>query len=197
MNRKDIEKVAEDLIQEFGITTRPVPVHIIANNKGCVVKEFDDDKNGVSGVFMVNDNVPTIGFNVNQSKVRQRFTIAHELGHFMLHSINDPNEVFVDNNAFAPLFRDENSSTGTHILEQQANAFAAALLMPEKFVVEEIKNMNLDLSDDEPNGLKELASKFNVSELAMSFRLVNLHLVQNNNINKRKADTFKNFNFNL
>jgi len=193
MNRKDIEKKAEKLIDDLGINAIPISVDKIAVHAGCQVKPFNDDKDGVSGVFMVKDGVPMIGYNGNQSPVRQRFTIAHELGHFILHNSNDPREVFVDHNTF-PLFRDENSSTGASIIEQQANAFAAALLMPEKFVTAEIKNLNLDLTDESP-ALTELAKKFDVSLMAMSIRLVNLHLVHGNGSNKRKTTSFGNFDF--
>lgn len=200
MIRKDIEKAAEKLIEELGINERPVPVDKIAQHKGCVVKHFDDDRDGISGVLMVNENVPTIGYNYNQSKVRQRFTIAHELGHFILHSNNDPKEVFVDNHTYNHtylLFRDHNSSTGSSVIEQEANAFAAALLMPQKFLAEEIKNLHFDLSDEDSPALAELALKFNVSTLAMSIRLANLHLVQSHSPNKLKGPSFKGFNFEL
>ncbi len=61
------------------------------------------------------------------STVRQRFTIAHELGHFFLHRASST--VFVD---AAPIFfRDESSSNGSQREEIEANAFAAELLMPE------------------------------------------------------------------
>lgn len=197
MNRKDIETAAEKLIEEFGIKETPVPVHEIAASKGCYVQHFIDDRDGrdgLSGVFMVNDNVPTIGFNYDQSKVRQRFTIAHELGHFILH-YNDPKEVFVDNKPYA-LFRDYNSGTGSDIMEQQANAFAAALLMPQRFLVEEIKKLDidLDLTDDESPGLAKLADKFNVSKLAMSIRLANLDSVRHS-YTKRRITPFRDLDF--
>jgi Zn-dependent peptidase ImmA (M78 family) len=193
MNRSDIEKAADKLIRELGINEMPIPVEKIAVHAGCQVKAFDDDKDGVSGVFMVQNSVPVIGYNCNQSPVRQRFTIAHELGHFILHNHNDPNEVYVDHNTY-PLFRDQNSSTGASIIEQQANAFAAALLMPEKLVVEEIRNINFDFTDESP-ALSELALKFNVSTMAMSIRLVNLHLVHGNSPNKRKTTPFRDIDF--
>jgi hypothetical protein len=66
--------------------------------------------------------------------------------------------------------------------------------MPEKLVVEEIKNLNMDLTDESP-ALAELARKFNVSTMAMSIRLVNLHLVHGNGSNKRKITPFQGFDF--
>ena len=193
MNRTDIEKAAEKLIDELGISEMPIPVEKIAEHAGCIVKPFDDDKDGISGVFMVKNSVPTIGYNSKQSLVRQRFTIAHELGHFVLHNNNDPRNVYVDHNTY-PLFRDQNSSTGSSLIEQQANAFAAALLMPEKLVVNEVKNLNVDLTDESP-ALSELASKFNVSMMALSIRLATLHLIHGNGPNKRKTTSYSDFSF--
>ena len=189
MNRKEIEKAAEKLIQDLGINEAPIPVQQIAEGIGCLVKAFRDDTDGVSGVFMMNNNTPMIGYNSNQSEVRQRFTIAHELGHYILHNNNDPKEVFVDHKTLA-LFRDENSSTGSSKIEQQANAFAAALLMPERFVTEEVKNINVDLTDESPE-LSRLAKKFNVSTIAMSIRLMNLHISNGHDSDKRKITSFR------
>jgi Zn-dependent peptidase ImmA (M78 family) len=57
--------------------------------------------------------------------------------------------------------------------EQEANAFAAALLMPIRLVQREIKNYNgFDLSDN--SMITELAKKFDVSMQAMSYRIFRL-----------------------
>jgi Zn-dependent peptidase ImmA (M78 family) len=61
------------------------------------------------------------------------------------------------------------------IYEREANAFAASILMPEKILIDEIKNQHIDLSDD--NNIQELAKLFNVSVSAMTFRLINLKLL--------------------
>ncbi len=59
--------------------------------------------------------------------------------------------------------------------EQEANAFAAALLMPEDLIKAEANKASFDLGDE--RGLKELAKIFDVSSAAMYFRLFNLHLI--------------------
>ncbi len=167
---KKIERITNNILEELNITKLPIPVDEIAKKRGLDIRAYDLGEN-VSGVLVMESGKGTIGFNPTESKVRQRFTIAHELGHYELHK--QDNGFFIDKE-FKMLFRDHNSSTGEHKKEQEANAFAAALLMPEKFVVKEIKNHNLDLSDED--SLKELAKLFNVSVPAMTYRVTNLNL---------------------
>ncbi len=173
MISKRIEKMISNILDDFGITKLPVPVEEIAKKRGLEIKAYDLGVN-VSGVLVMEAGKGTIGFNPNESKVRQRFTIAHELGHYEMHK--QDNGFFIDKE-FQVLYRDENSSTGELKKEQEANAFAAALLMPEKFVLKEIKNHSLDLSDE--NSMKELAKRFNVSVPALTYRIVNLNLLEN------------------
>lgn len=167
---KRIERITNSILEELGITKLPIPVDEIAKKRGLEIRAYDLGEN-VSGVLVMESGKGTIGFNPTESKVRQRFTIAHELGHYELHK--QDNGFFIDKE-FKMLFRDHNSSTGEYKKEQEANAFAAALLMPEKFVVKEIKNHNLDLSDED--SMKELAKLFNVSVPAMTYRVTNLNL---------------------
>ena len=91
----------------------------------------------------------------DEPAVRQRFTAAHELGHFVLHreSVGHKNE---DNY----LLRSEGMSNRQ---EAEANKFAASLLMPFDLIEEAMKS-----------GIttpKDLAKHFKVSEIAMSIRL--------------------------
>jgi Zn-dependent peptidase ImmA (M78 family) len=70
--------------------------------------------------------------------------------------------------------RDDQSSTGNDGEEIEANAFAAALLMPMQLMRQEIMKNKLDLDDDK--AVAELAKRFNVSSTAMSYRLGKLAL---------------------
>jgi Zn-dependent peptidase ImmA (M78 family) len=98
-----------------------------------------------------------IGVNSLHHPNRQRFTIAHELGHYCLHRDQ------IDRLVEKILFRDDG---GPDNIEWQANQFAARLLMPQ----EEIR-LNIQSGIRE---IDELARKFGVSSLAMQFRLRNL-----------------------
>lgn len=173
MLNKRIEKITTQILDEFKIHKLPIPVNEIAVKRGLEIKAYDLGED-VSGVLVIKDGLGFIGFNPTESKVRQRFTIAHELGHYELHNKQNESALFVDKQ-FKVEFRNHDSSTGEVIREREANAFAAALLMPEKLLVKEIKNHHFELSDDD--NLQELAKLFNVSVSAMTFRLMNLKLL--------------------
>ena len=159
-----IEKKTEELLKANDLYNVPVAVNKLAKKIGIKIKakDFDDD---VSGIFVMKDDKPFIAYNSNQGLNRRRFTIAHELGHFILHSRNKP--LFVDKKKEV-MFRNSESSTGEHMKEREANAFAAAILMPKRLIEQEIEN------SDDADIIEGLARKFKVSTQAMSFRLSNL-----------------------
>jgi Zn-dependent peptidase ImmA (M78 family) len=167
---KIIENQTLEILNELGISKLPIPIKQIAKERGIQIKpyKFDDD---VSGLLLLQNGNAIIGYDPLESSVRQRFTIAHEFGHFILHS--KVSGLFVDK-IFKVHFRDSESSTGENKKEKEANAFAAAILMPRNLLVNEINKSDYDLADD--SFLKELAKKFNVSTQAMSFRISNLRL---------------------
>lgn len=172
MTYKEVENLVNRVLRQSGIEDIPIPIEEIARLRGLQVRPYDLGKD-VSGVLVINKGRGTIGYNLSDPPVRQRFTIAHELGHFELHGKNG--ELFVDTTKhYSVLFRDQSSSTGEIQSEREANAFAAALLMPEKFLQREISKHNFDLTDE--NALKLLAHRFNVSTQAMTFRIANLEL---------------------
>jgi Zn-dependent peptidase ImmA (M78 family) len=170
MLSKRIEKVTLDILENLKINELPIPVEEIAKKRGLEIKAYDLGED-ISGALIIDRGKGTIGYSPKESKVRQRFTIAHELGHYELHK--QETGLFIDKE-FKILFRDGNSSKGEIKKEQEANAFAAALLMPEKLLVKEIKKNNFDLGDED--SLKQLAKLFNVSVSAISFRIANLNL---------------------
>ena len=104
--------------------------------------------------------------------MRQRFTVAHELGHLLLHGYTTPH---ADSN-FRVRFRDAESSTGSVREEIEANQFAAELLMPRELVAAQATRIGLDYAspDDDDPKLSRLARAFQVSKLALSIRLAGL-----------------------
>lgn len=129
-----------------------------------IAATFTDD---VSGYFVINDGQPVISYDVHASKTRMRFTMAHELGHFILHSKTQA--IFVDKTPKV-FFRNSASASGEVLKEREANAFAAALLMPKLLVLEQLKHVEADAI----KAVDALAEAFKVSSQAMSFRLSNL-----------------------
>ena len=129
-----------------------------------VQQEIMDDE--ISGLFVMKDGNPYIRYNFFEDPKRQRFTIAHELGHFVLHK---EIPLFVDKKNEKIMYRNSESTTGEIRKEREANAFSASLLMPAPFIKDEWQKMPFH---EEP--VEYLANIFNVSEQAMSFRLANL-----------------------
>ena len=119
---------------------------------------FSED---ISGLFFKKGDKLYLGVNSSHSEKRKRFTIAHEIGHFILHS-DEP--LHYDVKELESLhFRSENISD---LNEIESNSFAAELLMPEELVRE--------LIEKGVTSVKKLSEKFNVSEEAMRYRLINL-----------------------
>ena len=170
MISKKIEELAAQLLSELNINELPIPIRKIAELKGLIIHPFDLGTN-ISGVLVIDKEQGTIGINPLESPVRQRFTIAHELGHFLLHSESE--SLFVDKH-FKILFRSQGQSSKEIKKEQDANAFAAAILMPKNKLEEKINNSSLDLTDDE--AVKKIAQMFDVSVIAMTYRIANLHI---------------------
>lgn len=171
---RQIELRASRLAEKFSDKRKKhTDVKEIALKLGLQVTEHDLGDN-VSGVLYIGQGKGTIGYNKSESEVRRRFTIAHEIGHFILHRLE--HEIFVDRKEFKVLYRDDNSSTGEFQNEREANAFAAALLMPRTKLIKELEKMKLDLGDDKEDAIKELARIFKVSSQAMMYRISNLEL---------------------
>jgi Zn-dependent peptidase ImmA (M78 family) len=155
---------ADEVIAELAVTSAPVPVEKIARKLGVQVRyaPFDGE---ISGMSNVRDGVSIIGVNNLHHPHRQRFTLAHELGHVLLHADVLERHVHLDRGS---LYRNSLSSAGTDAREKVANAFASELLIPAPLLEHAIDD-RLDLEDDEAVG--RLAKRFKVSLAAMHYRL--------------------------
>lgn len=158
---KRIEAIANNLAQKCN-STLPVNPAKVARELGIEVfsKAMDDT---VDGVLAKNEENYQIFINNTLSKRRARFTVAHELGHYILHASSAP-----ENGGIVDYRRDLNSSFGIDAAEIEANNFAAALLMNAQSVSNEwacYKNIPV------------LADRFGVSEDAIKYRLKNLGLL--------------------
>ena len=101
---------------------------------------------------------------------RKRFTMAHELAHFLFHSDKIENGIN-DNKMYrsTPAGDLYNNQIGVEE-EIEANKFAAAVLMPEKFLKNEIKNVQ-EVND---SFLEKLSRKLQVSKAALKIRIDSL-----------------------
>jgi len=167
-NKEGARAKAAELLAQFNVRSAPVPVDRIVRGMGITVQyaPFDGD---LSGMAFVKDGKKIIGVNSLHSATRQRFTIAHELAHFVLHSERLESKVHVDKGV---LRRDTLASEGTDAVEIEANNFAAELLMPKSFLIDALAGKNLDLEDEE--AIATFAKKFKVSPMALQYRIQQL-----------------------
>jgi len=121
-------------------------------------------------VHMNEDGSAVIGINADHHPNRQKFTLAHEIGHYLLHA----EEGFHVDEKSPIAFRDGNSGLANDSWEVEANQFAAALLMPEKFLREDFRKLSHKSAED---AIEDLAQKYGVSMQAMSFRVQSLKML--------------------
>jgi Zn-dependent peptidase ImmA (M78 family) len=171
--RRTIETRAAEVLDMAGVTTAPILVEKVATHLGAVIRyqPFEHDVSGM--LFRSESGPPIIGVNSANAQVRQRFTIAHELGHLLLHK----GRRLILDRLVRINFRDATSSTATDTQEIEANAFAAALLLPQPLLRERLHWHLEDVQITDEQLVERLAKDFRVSRQAMEFRLVNLGLL--------------------
>ncbi|MFD7094191.1 ImmA/IrrE family metallo-endopeptidase [Streptomyces xanthophaeus] len=167
MAKADI--AARALLREFRIEEPPINPCDLARELDILVvpQRMDDD---VSGMLLRKDGSCVIGVNKAHSRERQRFTVAHELGHLRLH---EGRPLILDTDARVN-YRNSVSSMATDREEIDANRFAAALLAPEEMVRRAAQRISFRTTDDL---VRALAQQFLLSEMAMTYRLMNLGIV--------------------
>lgn len=155
----ELEELSTNILMNNDMLKIPVDVLKLAKLNDIRVYEADLEKN-ISGAIRYDkeDKKFEILINKNDSPVRQRFTIAHELGHFFLHKeILENEKIHIDIMYRMP---DEK--------EKEVDYFAGALLM-NKILLEKMY--------DEDTTILELAQLFKVSVSAMTVRLDILNLL--------------------
>jgi Zn-dependent peptidase ImmA (M78 family) len=174
MIREKLEEKAERTLRETDTYRVPVAIEVLAHRLNLAIQSEALGDN-VAGMLVVEGDRGAIGYNSTHALVRQRFTIAHELAHYLLHvKKNRKSQLFIDRHvAFR---RDGYSPGGVDHEEVEANQLGAALLMPMTLVQREVKKNDLNLDDEEAIGF--LAKRFHVSTAAMTNRLSNLGLLR-------------------
>jgi Zn-dependent peptidase ImmA (M78 family) len=155
--RKVAKSLAQKLIKSAGITQAPISLqrvieHLQTTHMLDVRRISLGDK--VSGLLVVcrevDEEYATIGFNINHSWYRRRFTIAHEIGHLILgHTCTK--------------IQGESSHN-----ETEANIFAGELLVPTNFIKTDFKNTP---------SLPDLCKLYRVSDQALTIKLMDVRLV--------------------
>jgi Zn-dependent peptidase ImmA (M78 family) len=165
------EAKAIDVLDELGLKNAlPVDVDEIAIALGADL-QYEAYEGDVSGMlYRYDGGTSVIGVNSRHALTRQRFTVAHEIAHLVMHK-GQP--MFVD--TFIRVNRRDGASNRE---EAEANAFAAELLMPRRLIEREVdKALNRQQTITAQELAAQLARLFKVSAEAMSYRLQNLGVV--------------------
>ena len=158
-SKRQIANIASDILRDYyGNDKYPIMVIELAKNIGLTVFKATFDRDDVSGMIEAQEGI--IYVSENDRINRQRFSIAHEIGHYALHYKGNLFEE-KDNKQHIS-YRDSLSSLGFSIKEIEANFFAANLLMPE----DKIKDLHHNGYD-----INQMANFFGVSSIAIGHRL--------------------------
>jgi Zn-dependent peptidase ImmA (M78 family) len=156
--KQEATEAAQQVLEKHWGRSIPIDPAQVAKSMGIeVVSAFLDPD--VAGAIEKRDGTPAkIILSQGDHPNRKRFTCAHEIGHFVQHG--DSDFEYID-------YRAGTASMGVDRQEMYANAFAAALLMPEK----EVRRFRSQGMHE-----RDMAREFGVSEAAMVNRLKNLGL---------------------
>lgn len=146
-------KLARKIVMEADITQPPVSLHkVITYLQSLHDLEVLPYALGekTSGVLVVEEESATIGYNQHEGWYRRRFTIAHEIGHFLMGHQHQGDSPEVE---------------GKHDpRETEANQFAAELLLPLKYLKSDLSTGIKDL--------QELTQRYQVSKSAISVKIL-------------------------
>lgn len=161
----EIEKRASEVLANAGVVSAPVDPVQIAASVGIEVFSIDFADDSICGILRLEVDKYCIYVNQDHHRLRMRYTIAHELGHYFLH--RDHIAAFIDKELNLYRSKSLDDATKSDPTEVQANMFAAALLMPEHLL-----RAAYGVSHD----IAHLARMFAVSREAMGHRIINLGL---------------------
>ena len=142
----DIEAIANTVRKEWKLGLNPIPDMIdTLESKGIMVISTSVESEKFDGLAGSINTTPVIVISSHQPGDRQRFTLAHELGHLILHDRLDSNW-------------DE---------EKACNHFAGAFLLPQQSILEHLGHKRRALEDQE---LFMLKHEFGISMMAILSR---------------------------
>ncbi|MHB8884706.1 MAG: ImmA/IrrE family metallo-endopeptidase [Methylovirgula sp.] len=159
------EGLADCIVAHYANLEIPIPLAQIADDLG--ITEIIGKATGSFEGVLVTNNAKTTGliaYNEDSRVERRRFTIAHELAHFLLPFHGENAQC-----AKADMSVITNQE-GRQKREAEANRFAAALLMPEKLFASDIRRLRAP----EISHIVSLAERYNVSKESAARRYTEL-----------------------
>jgi len=173
MRAAEIMEKAEQFCIKHSVVQYPVKIVDLCRAENISVFE-EYLPTDVSGFIVIQDedfeNYGTgrlIVVNLADSARRRRFTIAHELAHYILHK--DENQPYYAH-------RDAGQNGG---IEREANMFASSILMPKALIESALEALSGSIFGDVPPYMRigHIAKEFAVSQDAAQVRLDRLHLL--------------------
>lgn len=168
---RDIEARATELLKQNGLFKQAVDVEALAEALKIAVQS-QPLEDGFSAFLLVKEGNATAFVNSDHHPNRRRFSLAHEIGHFVLHHqpTKKLDDLFLDKSVALYTRKDHHSND----MEKEANEFAASLLMPRELLDKYVNKNDLDIEDE--FDVSRLALAFGVSEQALQIRLNRLHM---------------------
>ena len=157
-------KVAQKILKEIQINNPPVDINNILQHLGINLLPYAFPEK-VSAILLKENNMFVVGVNDKHHPNRQRFSIAHEIGHYLLGHYRD---VFVDTTEIAEGRFDILDTIQNKVQEQEANYFAGELLIPTDMIKKDFVRIH---------NVEEIAKLYKVSKEALWVRLLKLKLV--------------------
>ena len=157
-------RVAQKLLIDAEQANPPIDINVILQSLGINLLPYDFPEK-VSAVLLKDHNMLVVGVNKTHHPNRQRFSIAHEIGHYSLGHYRD---IFIDMEAISQGRFDICDEQHNKVQEQEANHFAGELLIPSSMLKKDFSDMgNVD----------QIARAYRVSKEALWIKLLKLKLV--------------------
>lgn len=159
-NHAFAREMARKVLKDYDLSEVPTDLLKVFQQLGLKYIELNDAED-IDGAILEIGGKPAIAV-LNKAKPisRQRFTLAHELGHiFLSHAQRDaydPEEIREDQNTF--------TETSKPSREKEADAFASELLIPSERLKENVADIN---------NIEKLADIFQVSRAAVTLAVAN------------------------
>ena len=157
---RKVKEVAKRVLEENFVTAPPVRIDDIATRYGLKVMygTLPPDLGNVAGYIMVSGPDAVVLVDSEEKPTRQNFTIAHELGHYLLHK-----EKLIDQPSIGVLERRPLGVLNNDPIEIEANRFASEVLVPD-YLLKQYNGESVDT----------LARIFAVSTDVIGYRLTDL-----------------------
>jgi hypothetical protein len=156
--RDALRREAERLLEAAGATREPVSLHDVVSALNLSLIQAQREPFSCDAALAPLGDGYAVSARSDGGERRRRFSIAHEIGHFVLH----PEQARYE--------RGGSTNEAMRAREREADAFAAELLMPEHLVRQ--------AAFEEGADARRLADRFEVSVAAMTVRLRRLGLAE-------------------